>query len=57
MGMSDAFIAQTSDPFAILFNPAGLGFQEGMKVMAGTTLLFPSTNFTSPSPYSKKRIC
>ncbi len=53
MGMGGAFIAQANDPSAIFFNPAGLGFQKGMKVMVGTTLLFPSTNFTSPAPYSK----
>ncbi len=54
MGMGSAFNAQANDPSAIFFNPAGLGFQKGMKVMVGTTLIFPSTNFTSPAPYSTK---
>lgn len=52
MGMGGAFTAQANDPSAIFFNPAGLGFQKGMKVILGTTLIFPSTNFTSPAPYS-----
>ncbi len=54
MGMGGAFTAQANDPSAIFFNPAGLGFQKGMQVMVGTTLIFHSTNFTSPAPYSKK---
>lgn len=54
MGMGGAFTAQANDPSAIFFNPAGLGFQKGMKVMLGTALIFPSTNFTSPDPYSTK---
>lgn len=45
MGMGGAFTAQANDPSAIFFNPAGLGFQKGMKVMLGTTLMFPSTTF------------
>jgi long-chain fatty acid transport protein len=50
MGMGGAFTAQANDPSAIFFNPAGLGFQKGMKVMLGTTLMFPSTTFTGPTP-------
>ncbi|MDI6779671.1 MAG: outer membrane protein transport protein [Bacteroidota bacterium] len=50
MGMGGAFTAQANDPSAIFFNPAGLGFQKGMKVMLGTTLMFPSTTFTEPTP-------
>lgn len=50
MGMGGAFTAQASDPSAIFFNPAGLGFQKGMNLMLGTTLIFPSTKFVGPSP-------
>lgn len=50
MGMGGAFTAQANDPSAIFFNPAGLGFQKGMKVMLGTTLIFPSTTFIGPTP-------
>lgn len=46
MGMGGAFTAQANDPSAIFFNPAGLGFQKGTKVMFGTTLIFPSTSST-----------
>ena len=33
MGMGGAFTAQASDPSAIFFNPAGLGFQKGINVL------------------------
>jgi long-chain fatty acid transport protein len=49
-GMGGAFVAQASDPSAIFFNAAGLGFQNGINVLAGTTLIFPSTTFTGPTP-------
>jgi long-chain fatty acid transport protein len=47
-GMGGAFVARASDPSAIFFNAAGLGFQQGINVLAGTTLIFPSTTFTGP---------
>lgn len=50
MGMGGAFTAQANDPSAIFFNPAGLGFQQGMNLMLGTTLIFPSNKFIGPSP-------
>lgn len=55
MGMAGAFTAQASDPSAIYFNPAGLGFQKGINVMLGTTLIFPSTKFDS-SGYHKTKM-
>lgn len=54
MGMGGAFTAQASDPSAIFFNPAGLGFQRGINVTLGTTLIFPSTTFIGPKPSTKE---
>ncbi len=54
MGMGGAFTAQASDPSAIYFNPAGLGFQKGLSVMLGTTLIFPSTTFIETTPVPNK---
>jgi long-chain fatty acid transport protein len=54
MGMGGAFTAQASDPSAIFFNPAGLGFQKGINVLLGTTLIFPSTKFSGPTPSTKE---
>lgn len=49
-GMGGAFVARALDGSAIFFNAAGLGFQKGINVLAGTTLIFPSTTFTGPTP-------
>lgn len=49
-GMGGAFAARATDGSAIFFNAAGLGFQKGFNVLVGTTLIFPSTTFTGPSP-------
>lgn len=49
MGMGGAFVAQASDPSAIFFNPAGLGFRKGFSAMLGATLIMPTTTHTSPS--------
>jgi long-chain fatty acid transport protein len=46
MGMGGAFVAQAADGSAIFINPAGLGFQRGLHIMAGTTVIMPSTKFT-----------
>jgi len=54
MGMGGAFSAQASDGSAMYYNPAGLGFQQGFKVMAGATLIAPSTSWTSPSGSEEK---
>ncbi len=54
MGMGGAFVAQASDPSAIFFNPAGLGFQSGLNFMAGATLIMPKTDFTGPTPSTAK---
>jgi long-chain fatty acid transport protein len=49
IGMGGAFVARASDPSAIFYNPAGLAFQEGLNVMGGGTLIFPSTKFKHSS--------
>ncbi len=50
VGMGGAFVARASDGSAMFFNPAGLGFQKGINLMLGTTLIMPSTTFTGPTP-------
>ncbi|MGB2957352.1 MAG: outer membrane protein transport protein [Bacteroidota bacterium] len=54
MGMGGAFSAQASDGSAMFYNPAGLGFQQGFKVLAGATLIAPSTSWTSASGSEEK---
>ena len=49
MGMGGAFSAQASDGSAMYYNPAGLGFQQGFKVLAGATLIMPLSSYTSLS--------
>jgi long-chain fatty acid transport protein len=49
-GMGSAFVAQASDPSAIHFNAAGLGFQNGLNILAGATMIAPRTDFTGPTP-------
>ena len=60
MGMGGAYVAQASDGSAIFFNPAGLAFQGGFKVMLGTTIIMPSKTWkpttktvgTTTTPYT-----
>ncbi|MGB2868483.1 MAG: outer membrane protein transport protein [Bacteroidota bacterium] len=53
-GMAGAFAAQSSDPSAIFFNPAGLAFLKGKTLSLGTTLIFPSTTFSGPTPSTQE---
>ncbi|MCX7985040.1 MAG: outer membrane protein transport protein [Bacteroidetes bacterium] len=58
-GMGGAFVARASDPSAIFYNVAGLGFQKGINVLAGMNLIIPSTTFKGkgimqPLEYSTK---
>ncbi|MDE3057764.1 MAG: porin [Bacteroidota bacterium] len=53
-GMGGAFAAQSSDASAIYFNPAGLAFQPGIRLLGGTTLIFPSSSYTDPAPSTTK---
>lgn len=43
--MGGAFVARAADASAIFFNPAGLAFQKGINILAGGTLILPSTKF------------
>ena len=47
--MGGAFVATASDPSAIYFNPAGLGFQSGMNVLGGINFIIPSTSYSPAS--------
>jgi long-chain fatty acid transport protein len=49
MAQGGAFVARASDGSAIYFNPAGLAFQNGTSIMAGATLITPSTTFQGPA--------
>ncbi len=46
-----AFAARASDPSAIYFNPAGLGFQ-GSSIYLGATFIMPKITFYGPSNLS-----
>ena len=46
MAQGGAWAARASDGSAIFFNPAGLGFQRGTNITAGTTLITLSSGFT-----------
>ncbi len=46
VGMGGAFVARASDASAVYFNPAGLGFQQGINLLGGGTFILPSTKFT-----------
>jgi long-chain fatty acid transport protein len=52
MAQGGAFAARASDPSAIYFNPAGLGFQ-GSSIYLGTTLIMPKISFFGPTNYSQ----
>lgn len=53
-GMNTAFIAVADDPSAILHNPGGLIQSKGTNVYGGVSLLFPETEYTSPSGESEE---
>jgi long-chain fatty acid transport protein len=48
LGRASAFVARSGDPSAIFFNAAGITNLPGTQVMAGVTLIMPSTTFTGP---------
>ncbi|MCL5021663.1 MAG: outer membrane protein transport protein [Bacteroidetes bacterium] len=50
VSMGGAFVARAWDASAIYFNPAGISLLRGINVMAGGTLILPSTTFTGPYP-------
>jgi long-chain fatty acid transport protein len=58
-GMGGAFVARASDPSAVYYNVAGLGFQRGINILGGVNLIIPSTTFKGtgtmvPLEYSTK---
>jgi long-chain fatty acid transport protein len=52
MGMANAFVGMASDASSIYFNPAGLANIRGFNLVAGTTLIMPTVDFTGPVPLS-----
>jgi len=52
MGQGGAFAARASDPSAIYFNPAGIGYLKGLNIMAGTTMIIPLVAFRGPSNFN-----
>ncbi len=50
MGMGSAFVGMASDASAIYFNPGGLANVKGLSILAGTTLIMPTLDFTGPTP-------
>jgi long-chain fatty acid transport protein len=48
MAQGGAFAARASDPSAIYFNPAGLGFQSQAELYLGTTFIMPQVSFYGP---------
>ncbi|MEW6367407.1 MAG: outer membrane protein transport protein [Acidobacteriota bacterium] len=51
VGMSGAFTATADDPSTMFYNPAGLAFQKGSKMMMGATLIMPFNSFEGGNPY------
>ena len=48
-GMGGAFVAVASDSSAIYYNPAGLAFQDGLRMQMDTTLVHGNFHFTPSS--------
>lgn len=48
-GMGNAFAAQADNPSALHYNPAGMTQLRGVQLMAGTTFVGGTTDFTSSS--------
>ncbi|MBI2618903.1 MAG: outer membrane protein transport protein [Ignavibacteriales bacterium] len=48
VGLGGAFAARASDPSAIYFNPAGLGFQTVNQISLGATVILPRVAFFGP---------
>jgi long-chain fatty acid transport protein len=49
VGLAGAMVARPDDASAIYYNPAGLGFQSGLSVLAGMSLLSLHQSVTDPS--------
>ncbi|HXK09530.1 MAG TPA: outer membrane protein transport protein [Vicinamibacteria bacterium] len=50
MGFAGAYVAQSADPSAIYFNPAGIGFLKGKQLYVGGAFSSLSTKFTGTGP-------
>lgn len=50
MGFAGAYVAQASDPSAIYFNPAGIGFLRGKQLYLTGAFANVSTDFTGSGP-------
>jgi long-chain fatty acid transport protein len=48
--LAGAMVARADDPSALFFNPAGITQLPGLQVMAGATVIMPSTKVTTYSP-------
>ena len=51
IGMGGAVTARASDPSAIFYNAAGIGFQEQRQLSIGSSVFTLSTDFTGDDPY------
>lgn len=49
VALAGAMTARADDASAIYYNPAGLGFQSGLSVLAGVTLISPNQSVTDAS--------
>jgi long-chain fatty acid transport protein len=52
-GQGDAFAAQSDDPSAVYYNPAGVTQLEGVQLMVGTLLVGGGTDFTNSATGTK----
>jgi long-chain fatty acid transport protein len=52
-GQGNAFVAQSDDPAAIYYNPAGITQLHGFQLMSGTLLVGGETKFTSSATGAK----
>ncbi|MBA4317249.1 MAG: hydrocarbon degradation protein, partial [Flavobacterium sp.] len=48
MGMAGAFAGLADDPSALYFNPAGITQLKGTHILAGVSLIMPSSSFAGP---------
>jgi|WetSurMetagenome_2_1015567.scaffolds.fasta_scaffold11427_5 long-chain fatty acid transport protein len=48
--LAGALVARADDPSALFFNPAGITQLPGLQMMAGATVIMPSTKVTTNSP-------
>ncbi|MBI5729981.1 MAG: outer membrane protein transport protein [Ignavibacteriales bacterium] len=54
MGMGNSFVGMALDASSIYYNPAGLTNIRGFNLVAGTTLIMPTVDFTGPNPLTTK---